>query len=370
MTDKLNGVNLEEPGKWGSFVIDWPRLAGWCDPDYRAELVEAVTGMALTIPAASTPLLVPGTGVRPRAQFLHDDDRLYITGPLAFTPPPETALRDGVEKPVPPEYIWRLVSGDQLRLACGPGTLHWDDEGGFEWTFVGCACHHIGGDWEPLPVELATVVDSGAVQGFGGDEDIVVLDVTGTDRAVYAAVLTGTGNAPTPTWYPDFVNDGTPGTGYALTEIERATGSSCDAILYRLVNPVASSVATSSLRVNAGGSMFGGTIAYAWALSGVDQTTPELDTATNSGTGSGSSLSLSEPGLVLEVSGWGGVNNATMSTPINTGDNTTDYANTINLSFGLPDWAAGFAHGSDTAPTWSFTDSHPWAAAAVTVQAS
>ena len=83
--------------------------------------------------------------------------------------------------------------------------------------------------------------------------------------------------------YPHFINDGTPGTGYALSLVASAVGSSCKAEVYRLVNPVASTIGTSSVRVNAGGSLHGGTIAYAWSLTGVHQTSPERDTAPTSG---------------------------------------------------------------------------------------
>jgi hypothetical protein len=132
---------------------------------------------------------------------------------------------------------------------------------------------------------------------------------------------------------------------------------------------VASTVATSAVLVNPGGTMSGGIIAHATSLSGVNQSTPETDTGTGTGTGTASTAPVTSGAsdLVLEVGGWGGLNNATMSNPINTGTNTTDYINTINRSFGLPDWGAGFAHGSDSTPTWGFTDSHPWAAAAVAV---
>jgi hypothetical protein len=213
------------------------------------------------------------------------------------------------------------------------------------------------------------IVDQGSVQGFGASDDTIEITVSGSNRALYLRLIAADDDVLTPTWYPHRINDGTPGTGYPLTKIADAVGSSASAQIWRLINPVASTVATSAVLVNPGGTMSGGIIAHATSLSGVNQSTPETDTGTGTGTGTASTAPVTSGAsdLVLEVGGWGGLNNATMSNPINTGDNTTDYINTIDRSFGLPDWGAGFAHGSDATPTWGFTDSHPWAAASVAV---
>jgi hypothetical protein len=209
--------------------------------------------------------------------------------------------------------------------------------------------------------ELTLALDTSAQEDDG--VGTLAVEVDGQpNRVLYVAVMIG--EAPTVNWHPDYINSGTPGTGVPFTLVDSVTIVDARTIrLYRLIAPANSSVSTSVVRIAASAGVRW--IAGAWLVTGADQTAPETDVGTNSGTGATSSVSVSGVAgdLIIDVAAWAETN-ATVTFPVEAGDQTQDFSRTIDRSFGLPDYAMGGSHGADTTPAWSFTNSHPWAALA------
>jgi hypothetical protein len=216
------------------------------------------------------------------------------------------------------------------------------------------------------PATVPTISDTADGQDDDGNQDIAVTVGSGLDRALY--VLVQVDALPTVTWYPGYINAGTPGAGTALSLVDSQiiTGS-VTLYVFRLTDPATSTAGTSAVRIAKGAGVRA--IAGVWSLAGVDQTTPETAIGKNTGTGSTSSVTVT-PGdgdLIIDVAGWSETN-ATVTVPTEAGDQTYRFAHSIDRTFGLPDYAMGGSDGSDPTPAWDFANSHPWGAVAVAVK--
>lgn len=165
----LNGVDLEQPGKWWSFVNDWPHLHGWCHYDYRAELVEAVTGVTHAWwPSGAgrgsghtveyygneqdgPQLDLSGGSAVPAVQRPGHSGSLLMHGfPFRGTPLPTTGVSpSGSIATIPAEYHYRLVDNSTLYLAVW-ASLRWgmlaDGDNRFDFSFDGAA------DWGAITI--------------------------------------------------------------------------------------------------------------------------------------------------------------------------------------------------------------------------
>ncbi len=223
------------------------------------------------------------------------------------------------------------------------------------------------------PGSTSLVQRTNSVDSFDMSFTLPIVVGSEPNPALYVGYV-GDSVADVMTWYPDRLNDGTPGTGYAMTRIDRVGAGVDEGLnveIWRLINPLPSTLTTSGVVAtsNSGGD---GKIFGSWILSDVDQTTPEIDTSNASGTGTGSSVTVTAPAgsLVLDVAGWVEVN-ATVTTPAVTAGQTQDWSRTIDRSFGLPDVAGGGGQGTGSlSPTWGFTNSHAWGAVAVAVRST
>lgn len=158
----LNGVDLEQPGKWWSFSREHRTLSGWCAPAYRAELIEAVTGMTSWSQNQDGYLTRGDVGNRSGGVMLESID---FSGPLD----PPTAFPPGaVLTTIPSDYIYRVVDGSELYLSTG-ASIRWgwlaDGEDRFAFSF--CSCREVA-DWKPYIPPPAPASVTGWTSGAGG----------------------------------------------------------------------------------------------------------------------------------------------------------------------------------------------------------
>ena len=208
------------------------------------------------------------------------------------------------------------------------------------------------------------------VESVAGDENSsdnlwIQADVaSGSGRALYCFTLSDA--EPDVTWRPAFLSAGTPGaSGGTFTLVDSQVVNGTHTLrLFRLLDPPSSIEPTSSVEIYraSGVRVIGGV----WSLTGVSSS---ISIAKNTGTGSSSSVTGTAGDLIIEVAAWSDPN-VTVVTPAETGDNTERFAITIDRTFGFHDYAMGGADGTDSTPSWGFTNSYTWAAMAVTLTSS
>lgn len=209
--------------------------------------------------------------------------------------------------------------------------------------------------------------------------NLLLLPVTvgsGTDRALYGMVLhqATIPSTPNATWYPDYIDAGNPGAGQSMELIESLVHPSSATMLiaiFRLLAPNSSIQGTSSIVFGTGNNV--GSQAVAWVLSGVSQSTPEIDTSVASGTGTGSSVVVTSAvnALVLDMASWA-ASTATVVAPTATAGQIVSGTKTIDNPPGGGDLASGAGRSIATTLTWDFgaAGSQNWLAATVAVRGS
>lgn len=152
-------------------------------------------------------------------------------------------------------------------------------------------------------------------------------------------------------WYPD---GGTAPT-YNFTKIGEVdhSGNTGKMTLWMLLDPVTES-SGSKVRAVTGGTGGG---AGAWALTGVNQTTPYNSVITNEGVSATSDITIPTAAgqTALNGVGWVETNQSPILDPVADGSQTQDFADSFNNSPGRGDSALGGGHGS-AAPTWALGD--------------
>lgn len=355
----LNGVDLEQPGKWWSFVNDWPFVHGWCAPAHRAELIEAVTGATTGAPNPTAgPMLPSGTSLDVvntlTAGYLMTQDYTF-----SGTPSPAHAELTG-------DHRFRLLDGSTLRAAMY-ASMHWgamaDGDDRFTFSFCGA----------PYPeLEIPPAVEDFATEQSTANGHAVPLTVTDGDCLYVSVLYYGTNSTLTATWHPDYIDSGTRGAGESLTLIDSDTNtidagpSDATIALFRIIAPNASGEATSSVWVGSSSTEI--CHSAAWSVVGVDQSTPETDTATNTGSGSSSSVTVSGGDLILDMAGWVAAGSSPPAPTPTAGQ--TALTEVTDRGGGSGDMSSGAGHGSAVTPTWGFGASHAWAAVAVGVRSA
>ncbi len=221
----------------------------------------------------------------------------------------------------------------------------------------------------------ATFVSEGSAITSDNNEVVAMTVGAQTETAIYAVALahrTGGTGTPVVTWYPAWVNAGTPGAGVALTQIAslvHPSVSTLDIRIWRLLSPSVSTQPTSAVDFLIPGMETG--VLGCWFVSGVNQTTPEAATATNSGTsGSASTVTVGAGNLILDAAGWM-MANAIITAPAPTSGQTQSWSRTVDRTFGVGDVGMGGGRGTGTTPTWGFTNTYDnWMAAAVAINSN
>ena len=210
--------------------------------------------------------------------------------------------------------------------------------------------------------EALTVADTAS-----GTNSSDVLNLTplivGTEagRAIYAIVMSA--EVLSIKWRPGFVNSGTPGVDGGDLELVDSVevDGGINLAVYRILDPTPSTTATSAVAIERSSGVR--CIAGAWSVYGASA---NVTTSKNTGEGSSSSLSATAGDRIIEAAAWADVN-STIDAPVEAGDNTERFSLTIDRTTGFYDYGMGGADGTDNTPAWNFTNSHTWAAIAVTI---
>lgn len=360
MSIEINGVDLdaEAAGKWWGFTVSWPFVSGWCAPAYRAELIEAVTGVSPAAPHISIggDWLAEYDVEADMGAFLGDHDFTF-----AGTSVPLTGIDpDGEVQTIDSDYHYRLIDGTDLYAASVVG-MRWgtlaDGENRFIFNFCGIP-HLRGWSKDTSPKVVRTATHDGTTAG----DTTAIFEINASDGdnlVLYVFVQNHQSTAPTLAWYTDFDTKDDD-----LTEI-KFVGSSNRLSCFRLVNPSPSLDANSHLAIDDNINGLMGMV----LVKGADQTTPERASVTDSGTGSTSSLSItgSESGdLLLDAVGYNAGDAA--GDPDATGPGQTQLQAThTSHPAGQDDQALGVSSGS-SAPTWALGASESWRAIGLAIK--
>lgn len=189
----------------------------------------------------------------------------------------------------------------------------------------------------------------------------------GSNRAMYVPVMfsassSADADAVAVTWRP--VNVGSATNEQAFTRIgQTGAGTGTRIQLYRLLAPNSSESVDARIRLDLPNVFIQSSAA--WYLRDVDQASPNGTVATNTSSGTASSLSVGGSGLNLNAAGYWV--SSGVDTPAAGGGQTADGSRTDSTVFN--ESAIGFGHGS-ASPTWSSGSSRSWHAIGVAVTAA
>lgn len=360
----LNGVNLDQRPKWWSFVNEWPNLHGWCAAAYRAELIETVTGVTY----AHRPRAMHGHTVEHRGL-----NQAGVGGDLAGGSAVPVGQRPGhsgsllmqdfTHRRVPVSgHNYYLVT-DTASYSAGWASMRWgmlaDGDDRFSFNFTDAAA--------PTWIAPVLIVSTTSVVSTASSVDLpLTVSASDANRALYVFALNqddSGANRYSVSYLPEGTNPGSAVAFTKVTELKSPSNTSWISV-WRLLSPTPT-VSASVVRTSDPQNKIHSTGVY--YLSGVDQTTPEVGSATNSGTGSSTSLSLSAGGLSLDAGGWLTADATGIVNPTPGVGQTQAWALSYNNGAGQTD--AGFGGSSGAVnPTWSLGASRFWLAAGSTVK--
>lgn len=191
---------------------------------------------------------------------------------------------------------------------------------------------------------MSVAIEGAVGQGSIQDGTTVSANVTpaGVNRAVYMALMSRSSVDRT-------VTAATIG-GTAATAVQLTSSGGLRVAFYRLLNPAAGSALSCSMTLSSTANI----VFAAWALSGVNQITPEGTPVTNSGTTSPATTSVTSTAGGLVLDGLALTSSAVNPTP--GGSQTEDYD--LGWAAGTnPTMRGAVSHaGAVSSMTWTFSN--------------
>lgn len=349
----INGISLENSPDWHSFSVNF----GYAIRGTVAEASRTAFLAAIDAGDGGLPLTVYGC---------HCPDPHLVSSEVEFDADWNYVIRGDALQPWGHSVAWKLKA---CRHVIVTEEITWTFDGD---TALGTFPTDPALNWWgflPYPAGLA-LESTNDLLSTGSGANLPLTVGTEPNAAIYLFVLNqdqSGSNRFSAGWQPEGSVPGSVQSFTKLTEVSTAVAGDLTEYLsvWRLLAPqqtITSSVVRTSDPADHIHAVGG------FVLSGVDQTTPEITTATNSGTGTSTSLTISSSGgLALDAAGWLEANASSIATPTPGGGQTQAWARSFDNSFGRADAGHGGSSGSDT-PSWSLGASRKWVAAGVRVR--